>query len=143
MVGAVSDPVRLQPEGGGTTPLTPDEAAQLRPSWILDRGSLNAVEVRAIATVRRDLVRRPPPLTTILDDLWLRWLHIHPFPDGNGRHARLAADACVRASGAPAFTWGATLHDVPMDERRQRYYRALSEADRSGDVTALQAYVRT
>jgi Fic-DOC domain mobile mystery protein B len=204
VVGAVSDPAHLQPEGDGATPLTPDEVTQLRPSWILDRGSLNAAEARAVAAVHRSLVERPPRLTEILDDLWLRRLHqrmfvdiwqwagryritdrnigiepdrigvavrnlvddaalwfqneepdvaaarfhhrlvhIHPFPDGNGRHARLAADACLRASDAPAFTWGATLQDVPMSERRQRYYHALRQADRDGDISALRAYART
>jgi Fic-DOC domain mobile mystery protein B len=31
---------------------------------------------------------------------------IHPFPNGNGRHARMMANALVRNLGQPAFFWG-------------------------------------
>ena len=31
---------------------------------------------------------------------------IHPFPNGNGRHARLMADLLLRRLGAPALSWG-------------------------------------
>jgi fido (protein-threonine AMPylation protein) len=32
-----------------------------------------------------------------------RLVQIHPFPDGNGRHARLAADLLVKARHAAVF----------------------------------------
>ena len=44
------------------------------------------------------------------DELAVRFHHrlvsIHPFPNGNGRHARLMADLLVRQLGASAFSWG-------------------------------------
>lgn len=72
-----------------------------------------------------------------------RLVQIHPFADGNGRHARLATDACLRACGEDPFTWGANLTDVPMIERRQQYYAALRQADHDGDLGKLEDYVRS
>jgi len=44
------------------------------------------------------------------DELAVRFHHklvwIHPFADGNGRHARLIADVVVRRLDRPVFTWG-------------------------------------
>lgn len=44
------------------------------------------------------------------DELVTRFHHrlvwIHPFPNGNGRHARLAADLLLTSLGRPRFTWG-------------------------------------
>lgn len=31
---------------------------------------------------------------------------IHPFPNGNGRHARLATDLLLLRSGQARFSWG-------------------------------------
>jgi len=53
---------------------------------------------------------------------------IHPFPNGNGRHARLATDVLLTSHGRPRFTWGRTdLHGV--GENRERYIAALRAAD--------------
>ena len=45
-----------------------------------------------------------------LDELAVRFHHrlvaIHPFPNGNGRHARLMADLLATQLGGTAFTWG-------------------------------------
>jgi Fic-DOC domain mobile mystery protein B len=35
-----------------------------------------------------------------------RMVAIHPFPDGNGRHARLLADLLMMKLSQPALTWG-------------------------------------
>ena len=35
-----------------------------------------------------------------------RLVHIHPFPNGNGRHSRLMADLLVMSLGGERFTWG-------------------------------------
>ena len=44
------------------------------------------------------------------DEITVRFHHrlvaIHPFPNGNGRHARLIADVLVTKLGRPAFSWG-------------------------------------
>lgn len=70
-----------------------------------------------------------------------RWVAIHPFPNGNGRHARLAADLLARSLGRPAFTWGrVTL--VDRGTTRDRYLAALRTAD-AHDVGPLLAFARS
>jgi Fic-DOC domain mobile mystery protein B len=66
---------------------------------------------------------------------------IHPFPNGNGRHARFLTDLLLTVVGAPAFTWG--RRDLgPISDVRARYVAALRRADR-GDYEALAEFVRT
>lgn len=60
---------------------------------------------------------------------------IHPFPNGNGRHARLAADLLMRYAGEAEFTWGGySLVDESL--LREEYLEALRKADR-GDLEPL------
>jgi Fic-DOC domain mobile mystery protein B len=80
-----------------------------------------------------------------VDEIGCRFHHrlvaIHPFPNGNGRHARLLADALLHQMGAEAFTWGSGS----IDEQgvvRDRYLRALRSAD-DGDYAPLRAFVRS
>jgi Fic-DOC domain mobile mystery protein B len=44
------------------------------------------------------------------DEIAVRFHHrlvwIHPFPNGNGRHARMAADLLAVSLSRPRFTWG-------------------------------------
>jgi Fic-DOC domain mobile mystery protein B len=63
---------------------------------------------------------------------------IHPFPNGNGRSARLMADHYLAQHGAEWFTWGAGL---PADESRRRYLEAVRAAD-GHDYALLAAFVR-
>jgi len=78
------------------------------------------------------------------DELAARFHHqlvqIHPFPNGNGRHGRVAADYLVHALGETAFTWGQLL-DVDTDELRQTYRQALQRAD-DGDIAQLLTFCR-
>jgi Fic-DOC domain mobile mystery protein B len=66
---------------------------------------------------------------------------IHPFPNGNGRHARIMADAVLASIyGADAIDW-AGGHDLQkMNPRRKAYIAALKAADR-GDLAPLMAFV--
>lgn len=65
---------------------------------------------------------------------------IHPFPNGNGRHARLFADLQIEELGQPAFTWGGgTLRDIGT--LRAEYIAALRAAD-SHDIAPLLAFAR-
>lgn len=78
------------------------------------------------------------------DEIAIRFHHrlvaIHPFPNGNGRHARLIADLLVERLGRPRFTWGsASLIDT--NETRQRYIAALQAAD-ARDIAPLIAFAR-
>ena len=66
--------------------------------------------------------------------------HIHPFPNGNGRHSRLVADALAVSLGEQPFTWGQRLELAP-GELRRRYLDGLRSAD-AGDIAPLLAFAR-
>ncbi len=67
------------------------------------------------------------------DELAARFHHrlvaIHPFPNGNGRHARMMADIMLIALGCNRFSWGSNslAESSPV---RKLYIEALREADR-------------
>lgn len=70
-----------------------------------------------------------------------RLVSIHPFPNGNGRHARVMADLLVQQLGQPRFTWGRKSLTEATDARTH-YIEALRAAD-SGDIGPLMAFVRS
>jgi len=70
-----------------------------------------------------------------------RLVLIHPFPNGNGRHARMMADLLVQQLGQPKFTWG-SKNLTALTETRTRYITALRAAD-GGDIKPLLAFVRS
>lgn len=79
------------------------------------------------------------------DEIAVRFHHklvaIHPFPNGNGRWSRLAADVLAVTLGLPRFTWGRTNLQNAGDIRRQ-YIAALRAAD-SHDMGPLIKFART
>ncbi|ACL74364.1 mobile mystery protein B [Thioalkalivibrio sulfidiphilus] len=79
------------------------------------------------------------------DEIAARFHHrlvlIHPFPNGNGRHARLATDLLLANQGRPRFSWGrASL--INPGEARQGYVEALRAADKH-DIVPLLEFVRS
>lgn len=78
------------------------------------------------------------------DEIAVRFHHrlvaIHAFPNGNGRHGRIAADYLVVSLKREPFTWGFHL-DTDTDELRAAYLHALRRADR-GDIEELLAFSR-
>lgn len=70
-----------------------------------------------------------------------RLVLIHPFPNGNGRHARLFTDVFLRFCGADPFSWG-RIDLVSASATRTAYIAALQAAD-SKDYVPLLAFVRT
>jgi Fic-DOC domain mobile mystery protein B len=79
------------------------------------------------------------------DEIAVRFHHrlvqIHPFPNGNGRHARLMADLLVMSLGAERFSWGsANIQDAGA--MRQRYIAALHTAD-DHDIGPLLEFSRS
>lgn len=69
-----------------------------------------------------------------------RLVAIHPFPNGNGRHARLAADLLIQRLGGEPFSWGGgSLADV--GQQRARYVAALRAAD-NHDIGPLLEFAR-
>lgn len=70
-----------------------------------------------------------------------RLVSIHPFPNGNGRHARLMADLIVQQAGLPPFSWaGGSL--ASTSRLRHEYISALQSAD-GGDIQPLLAFARS
>ncbi len=66
---------------------------------------------------------------------------IHVFPNGNGRHARLAADLLAERLGRPPFSWGQS-NLVRVGDARVAYVAALKAAD-AGDLRPLLAFARS
>lgn len=79
------------------------------------------------------------------DEIAARFHHkltwIHPFPNGNGRFARLATDRLLVSLGRPRFTWGGAGLIAP-GAQRAAYVAALRAAD-NHDLRPLLAFVRT
>ncbi|MEO5774467.1 MAG: mobile mystery protein B [Sphingomicrobium sp.] len=79
------------------------------------------------------------------DEIAIRFHHrmvaIHPFPNGNGRHARLMADLLIERLVGEAFSWGGgNLADIGT--MRRAYVDALRAAD-AHDITPLLAFARS
>lgn len=66
---------------------------------------------------------------------------IHPFANGNGRHARIMADAVLtKLLNEPAVDWAGGCRLEAMNERRDQYIAALRAAD-GHDISALLEFV--
>ena len=81
-----------------------------------------------------------------IDEIAVRFHHrlvsIHPFPNGNGRHARLMTDVLLEnVMKCTKFTWGSEYLEKPGDTR-QKYIAALRAADMR-DYEPLRKFVRT
>ena len=79
------------------------------------------------------------------DEIATRFHHklvwIHAYPNGNGRHARLATDLLLTALGRPRFTWGC-VNLVNASETRLAYVTALRAAD-NHDIGPLLEFTRS
>lgn len=195
----MNDP--LLEQDNASTPITPDERADLIPAYITTRAELNEAEQANIAeatvwaygrnravldeafllglhkrmlgevwswagsfrTTGRNIGVDPiyiaVSLRQLLDDTryWIenqtfpvdeiaarfhhRLVLIHPFPNGNGRHARLATDLMLKALKQSPFSWG-RVNLVDPSETRAAYVAALRSAD-GHDLGPLLAFVRT
>jgi Fic-DOC domain mobile mystery protein B len=82
-----------------------------------------------------------------IEEIAIRYHHrlvsIHPFPNGNGRHARLLADVVVVKNGRERFTWG--LKELKnAGPARVEYIRCLKAADANNDdVQGLLSFARS
>lgn len=106
-----------------------------------------------------DAYRVPAELRQLLDDCryWIknetfepdeiaaRFHHtlvsMHCYSNGNGRHARLAADVLLKSMGRERFSWGGR-NLVNLSETRKRYIAALRAAD-GHDIGPLLEFVRS
>jgi Fic-DOC domain mobile mystery protein B len=89
----------------------------------------------------------PARLAWPADEVAVRFHHrlvlIHPFPNGNGRHARLAADLLAVALDRPRFTWSAGDDLTAATSAREAYLAALRTADREHEYSPLLAFARS
>jgi len=90
------------------------------------------VHVRLLVTNVPLWIADSTSATWSVDEIGARFHHrlvwIHAFPNGNGRHGRLATDLLLRTLEAEPFTWGSgSLDDA--GEIRARYVSALRAAD--------------
>ena len=84
------------------------------------------------------------------DEIAVRFHHrlvvIHPFPNGNGRHARMMADLLAARLGQPRFTWGSrsltNASLISATDTRHYYIAALQAAD-VRDYAPLLAFARS
>lgn len=80
-----------------------------------------------------------------VDEIAYRFHHrlvaIHPFPNGNGRHARLMTDFLLIQAGQHRFTWGTSKLESEGPTRK-KYIKALRDADKQ-DYTELAKFVRS
>lgn len=82
----------------------------------------------------------------LYDEIAIRFHHrlvwIHPFPNGNGRHARLIADVLIVHLDNPRFSWGMNQNLYHDNAVRKRYIEALQLADH-GDYAKLILFARS
>jgi Fic-DOC domain mobile mystery protein B len=79
------------------------------------------------------------------DEIAVRFHHrlvsIHPFPNGNGRWSRLAADVLITQLGGTRFTWGSANLQA-AGTARAAYMDALHAAD-NYDLAPLIKFARS
>lgn len=110
-------------------------------------------------TVGIDAYRIPTELRQLIDDClyWInqatyeideiaarfhhRLVWIHPYPNGNGRHARISTDLFLVSLGSTPFSWG-RVNLIDAGETRSEYIAALRAAD-NHDIKPLLEFVRT
>ena len=103
--------------------------------WTLITGNVRSL----VDDVAYWIEMAPYPLDEIAVRFHHRLVAIHPFPNGNGRHSRLAAGYLANDLGARPLTWGASL-GLSTPDLRRLYIAALVQADRTDDVSALVTF---
>ena len=81
------------------------------------------------------------PLDEAAVRLHHRLVQIHPFPDGNGRHARLWCDLLLKQNGRPPIDWESDRLGK-IGKVRSAYIGALRAAD-GGDLGPLRELLLT
>lgn len=81
-----------------------------------------------------------------IDEIVVRFHHrlvsINPYPNGNGRHARLAGDLLLASEQQLRFNWGSQLKDkMTAQEIRKQYINSLRAADKQ-NYQPLLSFVR-
>ncbi|WP_347336811.1 mobile mystery protein B [Coxiella burnetii] len=100
------------------------------------------VELRVLVDdLRYQLKNKSYPL----DELAVRFHHrlvaVHPFVNGNGRHARLMTDILLLSQGEKRFSWGMAEDLIVKSPVRKKYISALRAADKL-DYAPLLTFVK-
>jgi Fic-DOC domain mobile mystery protein B len=90
--------------------------------------------------VRKQIESRSMPPQEIAARFHHRLTKIHPFANGNGRHARMMTDLLLEQLGGEPFIWGEGDLLQAGDVRR-RYIEALRAAD-ARDYGPLLAFLQ-
>jgi Fic-DOC domain mobile mystery protein B len=94
-----------------------------------------------LLNTREQLIHAPQHIDQIAARLHHQVVKTHAFRNGNGRHARIVADAVLVFCKSPAFSWGHHSLTKP-GATRTMYIDALRKAD-CGDPIALYTFVRS
>jgi fido (protein-threonine AMPylation protein) len=84
-----------------------------------------------------------------IDECLIRFHHrlvstIHPFNNGNGRHAGMMTDVLAAKRGRPVFTWGAGTNLATENVGRATYLAALRALDdNENNVKPLIGFARS
>lgn len=104
------------------------------------------VLVRELVENTREQYEASDKTPAAIDEIATRFHHqlvrIHPWPNGNGRHSRLATDLLLEQSRRPAFTWGSKADLTKAGGPRTKYIEALRRAD-DGEFGRLREFVRS
>ena len=90
---------------------------------------------------RYQIINKSLPFEEIAYRFHHRLVAIHPFSNGNGRHARLITDLLLVQAGQSRFTWGSQKLEAEGPVRKQ-YIDALRDADKH-DYKKLASFVRS
>lgn len=84
------------------------------------------------------LIKKNAPAEEIAVRLHLDLVRVHPFMDGNGRHARIVAGEMARVLGLGRdyFTWGADSGREPA-EIRAEYLNAVRRGVETNNISQL------
>lgn len=96
---------------------------------------------QALDDVRYWIEHNSFPLNEIAVRFHHRLVSVHPFPNGNGRWSRLAADVLITQLGGSRFTWGGANLQTAGDARKH-YIEALHAADKH-NLEALIQFARS
>lgn len=111
-----------------------------------DARTPRGVQLRELVENTREMLVYAADSTDEQDHIAASFHHqltrIHPWKNGNGRHAREATDELLKSLGRPRFTWGSEADLITAGVARDRYLQALRKAD-GGDPLPLRAFVRT
>jgi Fic-DOC domain mobile mystery protein B len=95
----------------------------------------------ALADAHYQFVHRTYAPEEIAIRLHYRMVVIHPWVNGNGRHARLLADSALAAWGGRSLSWGVKSSSSKPGMARRLYIDALRQAD-AGDILPLLKFCR-